>query len=59
MTVMMLITVICRGFLDGGGYVFHRRWISSIVQSFQSGTYSTGFSGGNLRHHSHHFSERL
>jgi hypothetical protein len=27
-TVMTLMTVICRGFLDrGGGYVFHRRWI--------------------------------
>jgi hypothetical protein len=43
MTVMTLMTVICRGFLDGGGgYVFHRRWISSIVQSLQSGTCSTG-----------------
>jgi hypothetical protein len=46
------MTVNCRGFLDGGGgYVFHRRWISSIVQSLQSGTCSTGFEGGNLSHH--------
>jgi hypothetical protein len=58
MTVMTLMTVICRGFLNGGGgYVFHRRWISSIVQSLQSGTCSTGFWGGNLRHHSHHFGQ--
>ncbi len=57
---MTLMTVNSRGFLDGrGGYVFHRRWISSIVQSLQSGTCSTGFWGGNLRHHSHHYSERL
>src|SRR3954447_7285574 len=29
MTVMTLMTVICRGLLDGGnGYGFHRRWIS-------------------------------
>ena len=43
MTVMTLMTMICRGFPDGGsGYLFHRRWISSIVQSLQSGTCSTG-----------------
>jgi len=57
---MTLMTLICRGFLDGGGdYVFHRRWISSIVQSLESGMCSTGFWGGNLRHHSHRFLERL
>ncbi len=50
------MTVNCRGFLDGGGgYVFHRRWISSIVQSLESGTCSIGFWGGNLRHHGHHY----
>jgi hypothetical protein len=27
-TVMTLMTMICGGFLNGGGYVFHRRWIS-------------------------------
>ena len=55
-TEMTLMTVVCRGFLDGGGgYVFHRRWISSIVQSLESGTCSTGFWGGNRCHHGHHY----
>ena len=59
-TLMTLMTVICSGYLDaGGGYVFHRRWISSIVQSLQSGTCSTGFWGGHRCRHRHHFSERL
>ena len=44
MTLMTLMTLICKGFLDGGGgYAFHRRWIFSIVQLLQSGTCSTGF----------------
>jgi hypothetical protein len=57
MTVMTLMTVNCRCFLDGGGgYVFRRRWISSIVQSLQSGTRSTGFCDGHhRRHRCHHF----
>ena len=59
-TAMTLMTVICRGFLDGGGgYVFHRRWISSIVQSLESGMCSTGFCGGHRCHHRHHFWERV
>jgi hypothetical protein len=52
-TLMTLVTVDCGCYLDGGGgYVFHRRWISSIVQSLQSGTRSTGSCGG--LHHCHH-----
>jgi hypothetical protein len=29
---MMVMTLICGGFLGGGGYAFHRRWISSTFQ---------------------------
>jgi len=54
---MTLVTVDCGCYLDGGnGYVFHRRWTSSIVQSLQSGTRSTGSCGGHQRRHRrHHF----
>src|SRR3954454_2647489 len=56
MTVITLMTVNCRGFLDGGGYLFRRRWISSIAQSLQSGTRTTGSCGGHHRcHRYHHF----
>jgi hypothetical protein len=42
-TLMTLVTVDCGCYLDGGGgYVFHRRWISSIVQSIQGSTRSAG-----------------
>jgi hypothetical protein len=56
MTVMTLMTMYCKSILDAR-LVCHPRWISSIVQSLESGTCSTGFWDGNRCHHYHHFVE--
>jgi hypothetical protein len=55
MTLVTLMTVIYRDFLDGGSFVFYWRWISSTFQfSCSSSTCNTGFWDANLRHHGHH-----
>jgi hypothetical protein len=53
MTVMTLMTLISRRFLDGGGgHILHRRCISWTFQlSHSSGACPTGYWDDNLCHH--------
>lgn len=43
LTIMTLMTVICGGFLEGGGYVFRWRWIASTIRETGCTMLTVGF----------------